>query len=220
ASSVVRWNGAARPTTFVSATQLIASIAAADVAATGSASVTVFTPDPGGTSAPATFTIGSSSPTQLSVSASSVSAGSPITVTLTNGPGTWGDWISFALTSAAHPRSTTYTFLGNRLTNRTWTVTAPFTAGTYEFRFFPANGYTRPATSPPVTVTVDSNPSPTIASLSPSQVAAGTGAFTLTVNGSGFVSSSVVRWNGAARPTTFVNGALTASISAADIVSP
>jgi len=220
ASSVVRWNGSSRPTTFVSATQLTASIASADVATTGSASITVFTTDPGGTSAPATFTIGASSPTQLSVSASSVSAGSPITVTLTNGPGTWGDWISFALTSAANSSYTTYTFVGTGITTRTWTVTAPFTAGTYEFRFFPANGYTRTATSPPVTVTVDSNPSPTITSLSPAQVAAGTGAFTLTVNGSGFVSSSVVKWNGAARPTTLANGALTASITAADITSP
>ena len=39
--SVVRWNGANRTTTFVSATQLTAAIPAADVAAAGSASVTV-----------------------------------------------------------------------------------------------------------------------------------------------------------------------------------
>ncbi len=42
--------------------------------------------------------------------------------------------------------------------------------------------------------------------------------FTLTVQGVGFTASSVVRWNGAARPTTFVSALqLTAAISAADV---
>lgn len=46
--STVRWNGADRPTTFVSPTSLTAAIPASDVAAAGVASVTVFTPIPGG----------------------------------------------------------------------------------------------------------------------------------------------------------------------------
>ncbi len=57
-SSTVNWNGAARATTFVSPTQLTATISATDIAATGMASVTVVNPAPGGgTSAAATFTI-------------------------------------------------------------------------------------------------------------------------------------------------------------------
>ncbi|HZF04303.1 MAG TPA: hypothetical protein VE932_08235, partial [Patescibacteria group bacterium] len=61
--SVVRWNGAARTTTFVSSTQLQAAITAADVATAGTASVTVFSPTPGGgTSGALTFTINSSAP--------------------------------------------------------------------------------------------------------------------------------------------------------------
>lgn len=56
--SVVRWNGSNRTTSFVSPTQLTAAITAADVAAAGNASVTVFTPAPGGgISASRTFTI-------------------------------------------------------------------------------------------------------------------------------------------------------------------
>lgn len=47
-SSVVRWNGSDRPTTVLDATNLTAQIAANDVAATGTASVTVFNPAPGG----------------------------------------------------------------------------------------------------------------------------------------------------------------------------
>src|SRR5207245_2933672 len=46
ASSVVRWNGGDRPTTFVSATELHASLASTDLTSTGTALVTVFTPGP------------------------------------------------------------------------------------------------------------------------------------------------------------------------------
>jgi hypothetical protein len=45
-------------------------------------------------------------------------------------------------------------------------------------------------------------------------------AFTLTVNGLGFLSTSTVNWNGSPRTTTFVSSTqLTAAISAADIAS-
>jgi RHS repeat-associated protein len=57
-SSVVQWNGSSRTTTYVSATQLAAAIPAGDVAAEGTATVTVVTPAPGGgTSAGLTFTV-------------------------------------------------------------------------------------------------------------------------------------------------------------------
>lgn len=59
-NSTVNWNGSARATTFVSATQLTAAIPATDIAAAGTAAVTVVTPAPGGgTSNPQTFTIAS-----------------------------------------------------------------------------------------------------------------------------------------------------------------
>ena len=57
-TSTVNWNGVARATTFVSPTQLAATITATDIAVEGTASVTVVNPAPGGgTSAAATFTI-------------------------------------------------------------------------------------------------------------------------------------------------------------------
>ena len=46
--SVVHWNGSPRATTFVSSTQLTATIPASDVATAGTANVTVFNPAPGG----------------------------------------------------------------------------------------------------------------------------------------------------------------------------
>ncbi len=61
---------------------------------------------------------------------------------------------------------------------------------------------------------------PTLTSLSPNSAAVNGPAFTLTVNGDGFVSGSVVRWNGTARPTTVVSGSrLTAAIPASDFVT-
>jgi sugar lactone lactonase YvrE len=63
-------------------------------------------------------------------------------------------------------------------------------------------------------------PTPALTALSPSTVAAGSADFTLTVNGSGFVGSSLVRWNGGDRPTTYLSSTsqLNAAISAADVV--
>ena len=61
---------------------------------------------------------------------------------------------------------------------------------------------------------------PTLTSLSPNSAAVNGPAFTLTVNGQGFVSGSVVRWNGTARTTTFVSASsLTAAIPASDLTT-
>jgi C1A family cysteine protease len=123
-ASVIRWNGADRPTTYVSASQLTAAIPAADIATAGTASVTVYTPAPGGgTSTPQTFTV----------------------------------------------------------------------------------------SGPPA-------PAPVLTGISPGAMMAGGPAFTLTATGSGFASRSVIQWNGADRPTTYVSATqLTAAIPAADI---
>lgn len=57
-------------------------------------------------------------------------------------------------------------------------------------------------------------------SVSPTSVTVGAPAFMLTVLGTGFTNSSVVQWNGAARPTTYVSSSeLVAQIGAADIAS-
>jgi FG-GAP-like repeat/Abnormal spindle-like microcephaly-assoc'd, ASPM-SPD-2-Hydin/FG-GAP repeat len=62
------------------------------------------------------------------------------------------------------------------------------------------------------------NPKPTITSLSPSSATHGGAGFTLTVNGTGFINSSVVNWNGSPRATTYVSSTeVTATITAADI---
>jgi hypothetical protein len=122
----VLWNGSARTTSYVSGTQLKATIPAGDIAAAGTAQV-----------------------------------------------------------SALNPGTTT---ASNTLT---FTVTAPAAAT-----------------------------APTLSSLSPTSTAAGGTGFTLTVNGSNFVSGASVLWNGATRPATFVSATqLTAAIPAGDIAA-
>ena len=57
--------------------------------------------------------------------------------------------------------------------------------------------------------------------LLPSSAAPGSASFTLTVNGTGFVSGATVNWNGSARTTTFVsNSKLVATIQSQDITLP
>jgi hypothetical protein len=69
-------------------------------------------------------------------------------------------------------------------------------------------------------VTQASSSAPAIHSLSPASAAPGGAAFTLTVNGTSFVSGATVDWNGTALETTFVSATqLTASVPAALIAS-
>jgi len=65
------------------------------------------------------------------------------------------------------------------------------------------------------------NPTPFVNQpLVPASVAPGGPDFTLTVNGTGFVSGSTVNWNGSPRTTTFVSGSqLTATILSTDIAT-
>jgi hypothetical protein len=67
-----------------------------------------------------------------------------------------------------------------------------------------------------------SNPVPLIDHpLSPTRITPGSGSFTLTVNGTGFIPASVLRWNGLPLPTSFVSAArLTAKVSRSALGTP
>jgi hypothetical protein len=70
-------------------------------------------------------------------------------------------------------------------------------------------------TTPPVAGAM-----PNIAALSPSSMAAGSPAFTLTVNGTNFNSNAMVNWNGVAQTTTFVSAnQVTTAVPAAAVAS-
>ena len=78
----IRWNGAVRPTTFVSTTQLSAAIPASDLTSSGAASVTVVNPDGSASGVALTFTITPSPPrpTGLSPNVGSTGGGTRVTI--------------------------------------------------------------------------------------------------------------------------------------------
>jgi hypothetical protein len=64
------------------------------------------------------------------------------------------------------------------------------------------------------------NPVPTTTSISPTSKNIGDSGFTLTVNGTNFISSSVINFNGGARTTTYVSATqLTTSILTSDLTT-
>ena len=211
-ASVVKFNGAAKTTTFVSAAQLTAAITAADIATAGTATVTVTNPGSGGTSNAVSFTINAASaPTLTSLAPTSATVGgAAFTLTLTGTGFVAGATVNFGSSPAITPSSVTSTQVVATI------PAADIAAGTVNVTVTnPAGG----GTSNAQTFTIN-NPAATATSLSPTSTTVGGTAFTLTVNGTGFVSTSVVKFNGAAKTTTFVGATqLTAAITAADIAT-
>src|SRR5439155_1195156 len=206
-----------RTTTFVSSTTLQAQILASDVAATGTASVTVFNPTPGGgISSAKTFTITATNPapTLNSIAPTSATAGgAAFTLTATSNSN------NFAITSVVrwNGSSRTTTFVSHGQLQAQITAADIATAGTASVTVFtptPGGG-----TSAAKTLTIN-NPVPTASSISPSTAFAARAAFTVTTTGTNFAITSVVRWNGSDRTTTYVSSTqLQAQVTAADIAT-
>ncbi|HSD13002.1 MAG TPA: hypothetical protein VLC10_05570, partial [Patescibacteria group bacterium] len=213
-TSVVRFNGSDRATSFVSSTQLDATILAGDLTAAGTFTITVFNPTPvGGVSNGQTFTVNNPVPTTTSISPSSKNVGD-IAFTLTvNGT----NFISSSVVKF-NGSSRTTTFVNSAQLTASIPASDLLSAGTFAITVFnptPGGG-----TSNSQTFTVN-NLTPTTSSIAPTAKAPGSSTFTLTVNGNNFVSSSVVRFNGSDRTTTFIAATqLTATIPATDLVTP
>jgi hypothetical protein len=214
-SSVVKFNGNAKTTTFVSSSKLTAAILASDIATPGNANVTVTSPTPGGGTANFTFTIANASnpvPTLASISPTSGTAGGAaftLTVTGTN----------FAASSVVNFNNAAKSTTVVSTTQLTAAITAAdiATAGSLPVTV------TTPAPGGGTTAAINfavNNPVPAITSLSPASATAGGAAFTLTVNGSGFVAASQVTFNGSAKTPSVLSGTqLTIPITAANIAT-
>ena len=105
--------------------------------------------------------------------------------------------------------------------NLFYTPTGGFSGSdSFSFTVTDANAVTTTSTAMAVTITVGTSVSgaPVLKSLSPAVVVVGSTGVVLTVNGSGFTSSSTVLWNGASRTTTYVSATqLTEAVPTADI---
>jgi hypothetical protein len=87
----------------------------------------------------------------LTVNTTSALPGGMVTVTLTGGAAGSTDWLALAAVGAPNTSYLQWTYVGAGVTTRTWAIAMPATAGSYEFRLFLNNGYTRVATSPTIT---------------------------------------------------------------------
>jgi streptogramin lyase len=206
------FGGTGRSVTFVNSGQVTIAVQTADVATAGAPAVIVTNPGPGGgASNSVNFAVNNPIPAITSISPTTVSANSGQFTLTVNGSGfissSTVDWIG-------SPQATTFvsaTKLTAIITNAEIQSANPSVpvivvnqapgGGTSNTEFFN------------VTTAV-----PTLASLVPNSAIAGGPQFTLTVNGSNFLSNAEVEWNGSERSTTFVNaGQLTATITMADI---
>ena len=206
-ASKVMWGATALTTTYVSATQVTAPVTSAQLASAGTPSVTV----QNGTStasAGSTFTV--SGPTIGSLSATSAASGASaftLTVTGTNfvsGVGTVPSvvyWDSTALTTTpGSATQITAAVLSGNLTNGTHNVTVQNASAV------------SPATMFGVGLAIET--------LVPAAVATGATPFTLTVNGTNFVSGYEVMWNSTALTTTFVSATqLTAAVTSVQLAA-
>jgi uncharacterized protein (TIGR03437 family) len=209
--ATVQWNGSALATTYTSGSSLTAAVPASLIASPGTANITVANPG-GVTTNSLVFTINPGTPAISSLSPASVTAGGPAFSLVVNGSGFLAG--STVLWNGSGAGLSTVYVGGNQLTV---SIPASFiaSAGTASITVSNPNG----ATSNPATLTIKPA-APQILGLSPNSATAGGPAFTLTVNGSGFLLGSTVQWNGSALPTSYVTGSqLTASIPASAIAA-
>ncbi|KKU75842.1 MAG: IPT/TIG domain-containing protein, partial [Candidatus Wolfebacteria bacterium GW2011_GWA1_47_6] len=213
AISVARFDGSNLTTTYVSPTELTATIPAAMLTTVGTSTVTVFNPTPGGgTSGGQTFIRRNPTPSVTSVDPSEAFIGSPDTIITVTGVG----FVS----------STVIRFDGDDLTTTlinatTATATIPAamltTAGTSTITAFnPAPGGGLSTTS--VTF-LRKNQTPTITSLVPDTAEEGSATTSLTIDGTNFIGGTTVTFDGtlltiSASSTTVIETSIPASLLA------
>lgn len=217
-SSKVRWAGQDRTTTFVSNSQLMAAIPASDLNNSGAVSVTVFNPAPGGgTSNAVTFNVNQPNavPTISGITPSSAVEGSAGFTLTVNGTG----FVNGSVVRWDGSARTTNFVSSTQLTAQ---ILASDLVGTGQasvtvFTPAPGGGTSNVAQ---FNITSGTNPAPTLSSISPNSASAGGADFILTANGTNFVASSKVRWNGQDLLTAFVSATqLTAQVPASLIAS-
>jgi hypothetical protein len=195
--SNVVFNGTNLATTFVNANTLTATVPAASLGAAGDFPVAVKNPPPGGgLTAPIVFRVQYPAPQVTSLAPSTGAVGSGPTDVVVTG---LGFFLTSQITFDGAPTATTYQD-GTHL-KATLTAAQLQSAGTISVRV--VNSAPGGGTSSALGFTVN-NAAPTITTLNPATVPAGSPDRALTITGTGFVSTSTARSNGILVMTTYV----------------
>ncbi|AKU98556.1 hypothetical protein AKJ09_05220 [Labilithrix luteola] len=214
ASNVV-FNGNALATTFVNGGQLTATVPATMLGAAGDFPVTVSNPPPGGgVSTPVVFRVQYPVPSLSSpLSPATIGAGAgPTDVTVTG----VGFFITSQITFDNAPAATTY--VDSTHLKATLSAAQLATAGAIAVRV--VNGTPGGGTSAALSFTV-TNPAPQITGLNPTSVPAASPDRTITITGTGFVPSSIVKGGGTILSSNYVsNTQLTAVVPSTQLVNP
>ena len=202
--SVVRWNGAARPTTFVHPGELTAQIANADIQQAGTVQVSVFTPAPGGgTSNTWAFPVDvppNPAAVVTGMSPGVVSAGTGATITVT------GNWFFPGVTRVAvtgmgaEPAVTVVSLTELRFTLTPQNMPAAGTSQVSVFNPAPGGG----GALVPGGLQVN-NPVPVLTAVSPAQAVAGQQSQVVRITGTGFVPGSYIRFDDEGKGTGYVS---------------
>jgi hypothetical protein len=209
--STIRWDGEGRTTLFVSATELTTDVSGEEISTVRVVDVSVLNPPPeSAVSPPVPFTIGNPGPGIWAVSPNTVEVGRPDFTLTVRG-------YAFVPASVVRwngvDRPTTFVSGSELLAQISTSDVAEAGDHLVTVRTPGPGG----GTSDDWTVNVV-NAVPIVTALEPAYGPEDGSAFTLTLHGDGFVPSSVVRWNGADRPTTFVNATrLTVEVPASDL---
>ena len=209
-TAVVEWNGTPLATTFVDSSLLTAVVPATDLLQGGKIAVSVINGPGGKLSNPETVTVVNPKPDLTALSKTGVVAGSTgFTLTVTGS--------NFVTSSKIVWNGTALAVTYGSKTSLSAAIPATYVAKAGTVSVSVMNPAPGGGSSAAFTFTI-TNPVPTLTSVSPIAAYHGGTAFTLTVTGTNFVSTSSVKWNGIALATTYSSSTkVTALVTAADI---
>jgi hypothetical protein len=213
---VLTLNGTAAATTFDSATQLHATVPAADVLNPGTIAVAVQDANKNTTNTLPLTVSGSfvgKPPTLTSLSPNTAFAGSAAFTLTATGTG-------FAMGSQIMWNGTPLTTTFVSSTQVTASVAATFLTLVGTENVAVLNADSTISNTLPFTLTVSQSTVPTVVSISPSKAAVGSPGFTLTLNGMNFATGCVAYFGNNALTTTVVSQTqLTAQVPASDLTA-
>jgi hypothetical protein len=213
-SSVVSLNGTAEPTTFVSTTEVDASVAAGQLTTGQILSVSVANGSISVTADPSTaaLSVDNPVPSITGVTPATVLLGSTAASIVVAGT-SFVPGVSLSVNGS--PRTTTYV----SSTQLTAALTAADFSSAQVLPLNVINPKPGGGTSGTSSIGVN-NPKPAISSFSPASLTVGGAATVVMINGSGFLPSTVLQINGATRAVTYVSPSqLTVGLTATDLAT-